>query len=167
MISARGTLSLACILHGGGMIVDTLVVAPLITPLAESVACVRGVPPLIPHSVIYQTKAFMVSRVRESTKRCLTLWEGTHPVHMVLHPQRLFPSTPLDSRHCIVVCPRRQAHPSHYRSSPSYTQQRCSSTTGCSLSVYLKIRRGRHECCLLYTSPSPRDQRGSRMPSSA
>ena len=29
--------------------------------------------------------------------------------------------------------------------------------------------RGHHECvrCLLYTSPSPRDQRGSRMPSSA
>ena len=26
---------------------------------------------------------------------------------------------------------------------------------------------GRRECCLLYTSPSPRDQRGSRMPSSA
>ena len=25
----------------------------------------------------------------------------------------------------------------------------------------------RHEACLLYTSPSPRDQRGSRMPSSA
>ena len=24
-----------------------------------------------------------------------------------------------------------------------------------------------HNCCLLYTSPSPRDQRGSRMPSSA
>ena len=24
-----------------------------------------------------------------------------------------------------------------------------------------------HTCCLLYTSPSPRDQRGSRMPSSA
>ena len=29
--------------------------------------------------------------------------------------------------------------------------------------VYLKCKRG----CLLYTSPSPRDQRGSRMPSSA
>ena len=28
------------------------------------------------------------------------------------------------------------------------------------------IRAG-HHCCLLYTSPSPRDQRGSRMPSSA
>ena len=26
---------------------------------------------------------------------------------------------------------------------------------------------GYYECCLLYTSPSPRDQRGSRMPSSA
>ena len=26
---------------------------------------------------------------------------------------------------------------------------------------------GYHSCCLLYTSPSPRDQRGSRMPSSA
>ena len=25
----------------------------------------------------------------------------------------------------------------------------------------------KHEGCLLYTSPSPRDQRGSRMPSSA
>ena len=25
----------------------------------------------------------------------------------------------------------------------------------------------KHESCLLYTSPSPRDQRGSRMPSSA
>ena len=25
----------------------------------------------------------------------------------------------------------------------------------------------RQSCCLLYTSPSPRDQRGSRMPSSA
>ena len=27
--------------------------------------------------------------------------------------------------------------------------------------------RGRIQICLLYTSPSPRDQRGSRMPSSA
>ena len=26
---------------------------------------------------------------------------------------------------------------------------------------------GKYEICLLYTSPSPRDQRGSRMPSSA
>ena len=26
---------------------------------------------------------------------------------------------------------------------------------------------GKYEFCLLYTSPSPRDQRGSRMPSSA
>ena len=29
---------------------------------------------------------------------------------------------------------------------------------------YVKLRA---KCCLLYTSPSPRDQRGSRMPSSA
>ena len=28
-------------------------------------------------------------------------------------------------------------------------------------------REGPHMICLLYTSPSPRDQRGSRMPSSA
>ena len=28
-------------------------------------------------------------------------------------------------------------------------------------------RDARLKCCLLYTSPSPRDQRGSRMPSSA
>ena len=37
--------------------------------------------------------------------------------------------------------------------------------------VVLILKRGRHDVrgctCLLYTSPSPRDQRGSRMPSSA
>ena len=29
------------------------------------------------------------------------------------------------------------------------------------------FKQGKHMFCLLYTSPSPRDQRGSRMPSSA
>ena len=29
------------------------------------------------------------------------------------------------------------------------------------------FKEGEHDGCLLYTSPSPRDQRGSRMPSSA
>ena len=29
------------------------------------------------------------------------------------------------------------------------------------------VKINRTKCCLLYTSPSPRDQRGSRMPSSA
>ena len=29
------------------------------------------------------------------------------------------------------------------------------------------LKRGMMNACLLYTSPSPRDQRGSRMPSSA
>ena len=33
--------------------------------------------------------------------------------------------------------------------------------------VRRQIRRDRGKICLLYTSPSPRDQRGSRMPSSA
>ena len=35
--------------------------------------------------------------------------------------------------------------------------------------IYQKIisRTTRYKACLLYTSPSPRDQRGSRMPSSA
>ena len=31
----------------------------------------------------------------------------------------------------------------------------------------LEVRKNCTETCLLYTSPSPRDQRGSRMPSSA
>ena len=31
----------------------------------------------------------------------------------------------------------------------------------------LKTKFENYEICLLYTSPSPRDQRGSRMPSSA
>ena len=41
---------------------------------------------------------------------------------------------------------------------------------GCQSRVWLEARldNGRvHYTCLLYTSPSPRDQRGSRMPSSA
>ena len=33
--------------------------------------------------------------------------------------------------------------------------------------VSLQKDRGDYHTCLLYTSPSPRDQRGSRMPSSA
>ena len=32
---------------------------------------------------------------------------------------------------------------------------------------YASLARAQHVTCLLYTSPSPRDQRGSRMPSSA
>ena len=35
------------------------------------------------------------------------------------------------------------------------------------LEVELPVGRGLGISCLLYTSPSPRDQRGSRMPSSA
>ena len=33
--------------------------------------------------------------------------------------------------------------------------------------VFNKLTDDAYESCLLYTSPSPRDQRGSRMPSSA
>eukprot|EP00829_Urostomides_striatus_P016701 TRINITY_DN557_c0_g1_i2.p1 TRINITY_DN557_c0_g1~~TRINITY_DN557_c0_g1_i2.p1 ORF type:complete len:187 (+),score=74.92 TRINITY_DN557_c0_g1_i2:69-629(+) len=33
--------------------------------------------------------------------------------------------------------------------------------------VFVVVREYRNNTCLLYTSPSPRDQRGSRMPSSA
>ena len=39
-----------------------------------------------------------------------------------------------------------------------------------SIDIFNRLRRnisGRNTLCLLYTSPSPRDQRGSRMPSSA
>ena len=39
--------------------------------------------------------------------------------------------------------------------------------TGHYARVRLNETTGLHEFCLLYTSPSPRDQRGSRMPSSA
>ena len=35
------------------------------------------------------------------------------------------------------------------------------------LEKYSKAAKGKTVICLLYTSPSPRDQRGSRMPSSA
>ena len=34
-------------------------------------------------------------------------------------------------------------------------------------SCHILHKQGKYYICLLYTSPSPRDQRGSRMPSSA
>ena len=34
-------------------------------------------------------------------------------------------------------------------------------------SLKKRVERGKYTCCLLYTSPSPRDKRQSRMPSSA
>ena len=42
----------------------------------------------------------------------------------------------------------------------------CSNLEGTPLGQLGGLGAG-HNCCLLYTSPSPRDQRGSRMPSSA
>ena len=39
--------------------------------------------------------------------------------------------------------------------------------TACTISDSLAATGDREMLCLLYTSPSPRDQRGSRMPSSA
>ena len=41
-----------------------------------------------------------------------------------------------------------------------YLKKNCPNKSFC-------IIEGRENICLLYTSPSPRDQRGSRMPSSA
>ena len=38
---------------------------------------------------------------------------------------------------------------------------------GDTLKVHVKVVEGTRESCLLYTSPSPRDISGSRMPSSA
>ena len=42
-----------------------------------------------------------------------------------------------------------------------------SGTATYSNAVPVEMGKIQVECCLLYTSPSPRDQRGSRMPSSA
>ena len=42
-----------------------------------------------------------------------------------------------------------------------------SGTDGVGTKLMLAIKYDKHDTCLLYTSPSPRDQRGSRMPSSA
>ena len=38
---------------------------------------------------------------------------------------------------------------------------------GAGKTTLMNVLTESHEICLLYTSPSPRDQRGSRMPSSA
>ena len=43
----------------------------------------------------------------------------------------------------------------------------CLSRGQCGLDTVISQPRQRRQRCLLYTSPSPRDQRGSRMPSSA
>ena len=51
-----------------------------------------------------------------------------------------------------------------YESRPNVTSD---AAVLCLKSGNATILRGGSEACLLYTSPSPRDQRGSRMPSSA
>ena len=48
----------------------------------------------------------------------------------------------------------------------NYVKERVESMGSAMLHDYLK-KHGGYKTCLLYTSPSPRDQRGSRMPSSA
>ena len=50
----------------------------------------------------------------------------------------------------------------HVRASSSLVQGRCDPTQN-----DIMDGTGQFKTCLLYTSPSPRDQRGSRMPSSA
>ena len=43
----------------------------------------------------------------------------------------------------------------------------CAENSATATAILGRRQVGRHIVCLLYTSPSPRDQRGSRMPSSA
>ena len=56
---------------------------------------------------------------------------------------------------------RGEKHPD-----PLYAAKKVISYGADSVTIHLREDR-RHINCLLYTSPSPRDQRGSRMPSSA
>ena len=60
-----------------------------------------------------------------------------------------------------------------YRPSPLFRAVRLEKALGTKSRIYYKYEGGspsgshKPNTCLLYTSPSPRDQRGSRMPSSA
>ena len=51
--------------------------------------------------------------------------------------------------------------------SPHWSDRKALIWTGVGVALILASLVIRNEICLLYTSPSPRDQRGSRMPSSA
>ena len=53
------------------------------------------------------------------------------------------------------------------RPSKSFDQGRVCKDESCSTQLSIYNKRDHCFNCLLYTSPSPRDQRGSRMPSSA
>ena len=48
-----------------------------------------------------------------------------------------------------------------------HTLERAARVPGTALVVRVPLATDAHHACLLYTSPSPRDQRGARMPSSA
>eukprot|EP00829_Urostomides_striatus_P001515 TRINITY_DN11692_c0_g1_i1.p1 TRINITY_DN11692_c0_g1~~TRINITY_DN11692_c0_g1_i1.p1 ORF type:complete len:316 (+),score=78.96 TRINITY_DN11692_c0_g1_i1:61-1008(+) len=60
---------------------------------------------------------------------------------------------------------RSQVHIS--KSEECFPEHAITKTFEDSLNNYVAIRLAKPQVCLLYTSPSPRDQRGSRMPSSA
>ena len=58
-------------------------------------------------------------------------------------------------------------HKEHYPSSKASDKLRAKFIYGLTDLLREEIKYERYLACLLYTSPSPRDQRGSRMPSSA
>ena len=89
-------------------------------------------------------------------------------------PQRTgSPTFDLEKRKSFVICPLHIWSPVGTRTLLNFSDryQRTSRLGRTSLRearAHLSARRNNCPCCcLLYTSPSPRDQRGSRMPSSA
>ena len=53
------------------------------------------------------------------------------------------------------------------KSKSPFRQDKCATAWAAWEKPYLKKPGGKKEACLLYTSPSPRDPKTSRMPSSA
>ena len=86
VINANGTSSLTCSLHGGG--IDRLMLALAIEFSSESASVVeaRGVPPLMPHSVICRAEMHSV-RYKLDRNAGSEITRASHPVDMSLQPR--------------------------------------------------------------------------------
>ena len=121
---------------------------------------------VMPHDLINAKP--VVASVREffGSSQLSQFMDQTNPLSEITHKRRLSALGPGGLTRERAGFEVRDVHPTHYgRICPIETPEGPNIGLINSLATHARINK--YGFCLLYTSPSPRDQRGSRMPSSA